>query len=91
MARQLTASMSVTPGLRDILAPNLRVVFCGINPGMKSAVLGHHFAGHGNRFWKTIHLAGSDLLILGLRECRSTTAPAGGPRHPVAWGSTPIV
>jgi TDG/mug DNA glycosylase family protein len=50
--------MSVTPGLRDILAPNLRVVFCGINPGLKSAVLGLHFAGRSNRFWKTIHLAG---------------------------------
>jgi double-stranded uracil-DNA glycosylase len=50
--------MSATPGLRDILAPNLRVVFCGINPGLKSAVLGHHFAGRSNRFWKTIHLAG---------------------------------
>jgi double-stranded uracil-DNA glycosylase len=45
-------------GLRDILAPNLLVVFCGINPGLKSAVLGHHFAGRGNRFWKSIHLAG---------------------------------
>lgn len=45
-------------GLRDILAPNLRVVFCGINPGLKSAVAGHHFAGRRNRFWKTIHLAG---------------------------------
>jgi double-stranded uracil-DNA glycosylase len=54
----LTASTNVTSGLRDILAPNLRVVFCGINPGLKSAVLGHHFAGRGNRFWKTIHLAG---------------------------------
>jgi double-stranded uracil-DNA glycosylase len=50
--------MSAVPGLRDILAPNLRVVFCGINPGLKAAVLGHHFAGRGNRFWKTIHLAG---------------------------------
>jgi double-stranded uracil-DNA glycosylase len=46
------------PGLRDILAPNLRVVFCGLNPGLSSAVLGHHFARRGNRFWKTIHLAG---------------------------------
>jgi double-stranded uracil-DNA glycosylase len=32
-------------------------VFCGINPGLRSK-LGHHFAGRGNRFWKTIHLAG---------------------------------
>jgi TDG/mug DNA glycosylase family protein len=50
--------MSEPPGLRDILAPNLRVVFCGLNPGLSSAVLGHHFARRGNRFWKTIHLAG---------------------------------
>jgi TDG/mug DNA glycosylase family protein len=54
----LTTSIHVTPGLRDILAPHLRVVFCGINPGLKSAVLGQHFAGRSNRFWKTIHLAG---------------------------------
>lgn len=54
----MAALASVTFGLRDILAPNLRVVFCGINPGLTSAVRGHHFAGRGNRFWKTIHLAG---------------------------------
>ena len=45
-------------GLRDILAPNLRVVFCGINPGLTSALLGHHFSKSSNRFWKTLHLAG---------------------------------
>ncbi|WP_263355278.1 G/U mismatch-specific DNA glycosylase [Acidicapsa acidisoli] len=44
--------------MQDILAQNLLVVFCGINPGLRSAALGHHFAGRGNRFWKTIHLAG---------------------------------
>ena len=50
--------MSVTAGLPDILAPDLRVVFCGINPGLTSAMLGHHFAKRSNRFWKAIHLAG---------------------------------
>ena len=45
-------------GLQDILAPDLRVVFCGINPGLRAATLGHHFAGRGNRFWRTIHRAG---------------------------------
>jgi double-stranded uracil-DNA glycosylase len=54
----LTASANVTLGLRDILAPNLRVVFCGINPGLSSATLGYHFVRRGNRFWKTIYLAG---------------------------------
>ena len=42
----------------DILQPELRVVFCGINPGKSSAHTGFHFAHPGNRFWKVIHLAG---------------------------------
>jgi double-stranded uracil-DNA glycosylase len=45
-------------GLPDILARGLSVVFCGINPGMRSAALGHHFAGRGNRFWRVLHLSG---------------------------------
>lgn len=45
-------------GLPDILAPGLSVVFCGINPGVRAASTGHHFAGRGNRFWRVIHLAG---------------------------------
>ena len=44
--------------LPDILAKHLAVIFCGINPGMTAAALGHHFAGRGNRFWRAIHLAG---------------------------------
>ncbi len=44
--------------INDILAPGLRVVFCGINPGKSSAHTGFHFAHPGNRFWKVIHLAG---------------------------------
>ncbi|PYY69959.1 G/U mismatch-specific DNA glycosylase [Pseudomonas jessenii] len=44
--------------LEDILAGELAVIFCGINPGMTAAAQGHHFAGRGNRFWRTLHLAG---------------------------------
>lgn len=44
--------------LPDILVPGLPIVFCGINPGMRAAASGHHFAGRGNRFWRTLHLAG---------------------------------
>ena len=44
--------------LPDILAPGLSIVFCGINPGLRAATTGHHFAGRGNRFWKVLHLAG---------------------------------
>ena len=42
----------------DIIAPELRVLFCGINPGLYSAAVGHHFARPGNRFWPTLHAAG---------------------------------
>jgi double-stranded uracil-DNA glycosylase len=46
------------PGLPDVLAKGLKVVFCGINPGMRSAVVGHHFANRSNRFWRVLHRAG---------------------------------
>jgi double-stranded uracil-DNA glycosylase len=36
----------------------MRVLFCGINPGMVSAATGHHFARPGNRFWPALHLSG---------------------------------
>ncbi|KIS41571.1 G/U mismatch-specific DNA glycosylase [Kosakonia radicincitans] len=50
--------------INDILAPGLRVVFCGINPGKSSAHTGFHFAHPGNRFWKVIHQAGfTDRLL----------------------------
>jgi TDG/mug DNA glycosylase family protein len=41
-----------------VIAPNLDVLFCGINPGLYSGATGHHFARPGNRFWRTLHLAG---------------------------------
>jgi len=47
----------VSEGLEDILAEHLAVIFCGINPGVMAAAQGHHFAGRGNRFWRTLHLA----------------------------------
>ena len=44
--------------LRDVIAPGLRVLFCGINPGLYSTAVGHHFGRPGNRFWKALHLSG---------------------------------
>jgi double-stranded uracil-DNA glycosylase len=41
--------------LRDRIGPGLRVLFVGINPGMRSAAVGHHFAGPSNRFWKLLY------------------------------------
>jgi double-stranded uracil-DNA glycosylase len=61
----------------DVIAPSLRVLFCGINPGLWSAATGHHFARPGNRFWPALHRSGftphqfdpaeqEQLLALGL-------------------------
>jgi TDG/mug DNA glycosylase family protein len=44
--------------LTDIIKEDLTIIFCGINPGLKSAWDGHHFSGKSNRFWKVLHLAG---------------------------------
>jgi TDG/mug DNA glycosylase family protein len=49
---------SIARRVPDVIAENLNVLFCGINPGLYSAAVGHHFAGPGNLFWPTIHRAG---------------------------------
>jgi len=47
-----------------VIAPDLRVLFCGINPGLYTAAVGHHFARPGNRFWPTLYAAGfTDRLL----------------------------
>ena len=47
--------MPEQPPLPDHLRPDLSIVFVGINPGLRSAALGHHYAGPSNRFWKLIY------------------------------------
>ena len=44
--------------LRDRVRPPVRVLFVGINPGIRSAITGHHFAGYSNRFWNLLHQSG---------------------------------
>jgi TDG/mug DNA glycosylase family protein len=46
------------PSLRDRIGPDVRVLFVGINPGVRSALTGHHFAGFSNRFWKLLFESG---------------------------------
>jgi double-stranded uracil-DNA glycosylase len=41
--------------LPDYLETGLHILFVGINPGLRSAQVGHHFAGYSNRFWKLLH------------------------------------
>ena len=63
--------------VEPVIAPGLRILFCGINPGLYTAWAGHHFARPGNRFWPALHRSGftprqlhpseqQDLLGLGL-------------------------
>ena len=53
----------------DVIAPNLRVLFCGINPGLYTAAIGHHFGRPGNRFWPALHAAGfTDRLLSPYEE-----------------------
>jgi TDG/mug DNA glycosylase family protein len=54
--------------LPDIVAPNLSVVFCGLNPGLSAAVEGHHFVGRGNRFWRVLHLAGFTPTLVAAED-----------------------
>jgi TDG/mug DNA glycosylase family protein len=51
-------------GIRDVIAPGLKVLFVGINPGLYSAATGHHFARPGNRFWRVLHAAGFTARLL---------------------------
>ncbi|MBY8860270.1 G/U mismatch-specific DNA glycosylase [Nocardia sp. CA2R105] len=77
--RPTPAELAAAQGrtIPDVLAPNLRVLFCGINPGLWSGATGHHFARPGNRFWPALFRSGftprlfrpdeqEELLALGL-------------------------
>ncbi len=54
--------------LPDLIAPDLKVLFCGTNPGLYSAALGQHFARPGNRFWKAMHASGFTRRLLAPEE-----------------------
>lgn len=53
----------------DVIATGLKVLFCGINPGLYTAAIGHHFGRPGNRFWPTLFAAGfTDRLLSPFEE-----------------------
>jgi len=65
-ARPDRAALEAARGkrLKDVIAPHLKVLFVGINPGLYSAATGHHFARPGNRFWPALHAAGFSRRLL---------------------------
>ena len=55
--------------VQDVIAPGLKVLFCGINPGLYTAAVGHHFARPGNRFWPALYAGGfTDRLLSPAEE-----------------------
>lgn len=64
--RSTTGEIAAATGrtVPDLVAPGLDVLFCGINPGLMSAAVGHHFARPGNRFWKVLHASGFTTALL---------------------------
>jgi TDG/mug DNA glycosylase family protein len=60
-AELLAANDEIIP---DLIAPDLSVLFCGINPGLYSGATGHHFARPGNRFWPALHAGGFTPRVL---------------------------
>jgi double-stranded uracil-DNA glycosylase len=59
------------PGLRDVMCERPDLLLVGINPGLRSGALGHHFAGRGNPFWRLLFAAGLTPRLLTFEEDRS--------------------
>ncbi|MFN2389776.1 MAG: G/U mismatch-specific DNA glycosylase [Actinomycetota bacterium] len=70
--------------IEDVIAPGLQVLFCGINPGLYSGAVGHHFARPGNRFWPALHLSGYTDRLLAPHEQRALLAYGIGVTNLVA-------
>ena len=79
---QLAAARDQT--VPDLIAPGLKVLFCGINPGLYTAAIGHHFGRPGNRFWPTLHAAGFTPRLLSPFEERELLAWGYGITNMVA-------
>jgi TDG/mug DNA glycosylase family protein len=69
--------------LPDIIAPNLRVLFCGINPGLYTAAVQQHFGRPGNRFWPVLYRAGFTPRLFRPSEQRELL--------PLGYGITNLV
>jgi TDG/mug DNA glycosylase family protein len=68
MPASQTSSSKPPSSLPDVLGPGLRAVFCGINPGRRSAAAGAHFANPRNDFWRLLHDAGFTPRLLAPEE-----------------------
>lgn len=62
--------MTRPPRLLDLLAPDLDVLLCALNPGLQTAATGHHFTGRQNRFWPTMYRAGFTSTLVDAPQSR---------------------
>jgi double-stranded uracil-DNA glycosylase len=85
IAKPSRADLAAAAGktVPDVIAPGLKVLFCGINPGLYSGFTGHHFARPGNRFWPTLYAAGFTPRLLRPEEERELL--------PLGYGITNLV
>jgi len=74
--------------IADVIGPDLKVLFCGINPGLYSGATGHHFARPGNRFWPALHRAGFTSRLLDPAEERELLNAGYGITNLVARTTT---
>ena len=72
----------------DVIAPGLDVLFCGINPGLYTAAVGHHFGRPGNRFWPVLHRAGFTPRLFAPAEQRDLLPLGCGITNLVARATT---
>jgi TDG/mug DNA glycosylase family protein len=84
-AADLAAAFGKT--IPDVIAPDLDVLFCGINPGLYSAATRCHFARPGNRFWPALHAAGFTPRVLKPWEKGELLAAGCGVTNLVARGT----
>jgi TDG/mug DNA glycosylase family protein len=72
MVKPTRADLDAAAGatIPDVIARELDVLFCGINPGLYTAAVGHHFGRPGNRFWPTLHRAGFTPRLFAPAEQR---------------------
>src|SRR4028119_864275 len=71
----------------DVIAPDLRVLFSGINPGLYTAAIGHHLGRPGNRFWPALHRSGFTDRLLDPSEERELLAYGWGVTNGVDRGT----
>jgi hypothetical protein len=93
----ITKGLDLSSYEPDILARDLDVIFCGVNPATTAAIAGHNFSSHSNRFWMALHLAGFTDVRLQPHEgrrlleyrCGLTAIPADETGHRCAAGRIP--